>query len=110
MKALFNIAIATITAATCASAIAGGNQRELEPVTVQSRQVDCTPPTSSALCSALHAQIRSQFSLREIGMLFGARTSYPEAQTAYDGLHVRYRNLLREVAATIAPNEALAAR
>jgi len=74
------------------------------------RLVDCTPPSSSALCSALHAQIRSQFSLREIGMLFGARTSYPEAQTAYDGLHVRYRNLLREVAANIAPSDAVAAR
>ena len=43
-------------------------------------------------------------------MLFGARTSYPEAQTAYDGLHVRYRNLLREVAANIAPSDAVAAR
>jgi len=110
VKALFSIATATLTAAMCASAIAGSNQRELEPITVQSRQVDCTPPSSSTLCSALHAQIRSQFSLREIGMLFGARTSYPEAQTAYDGLHVRYRNLLREVAANIAPSDAVAAR
>ena len=74
MKALFNIALATITATVCGGAAANA-QRELEAVTVQSHQVDCTPPSSSALCSALHVQIRSHFTMREIGVLFGARTS-----------------------------------
>jgi len=110
MKALFNIALATITATVCGGAAANA-QRELEAVTVQSHQVDCTPPSSSALCSALHAQIRSHFTMREIGVLFGARTSYPEAQTAYEGLNVRYQNLMREVAANItSTSDAVAVR
>ncbi|WP_395682329.1 hypothetical protein [Dokdonella sp.] len=111
MKTLLNLVFATTAATLCSSAGAANAQRELEAVTVQSRHVDCTPPSASALCSALHAQIRSQFTLREIGMLFGARTSYPEAQTAYEGLNARYGNLVREVAATFAStSDAVAAR
>lgn len=109
MKAMFNIALATIIATVCGSA--GAAQRELEAITVHSRHVDCTPPSSAAFCSALHAQIRSHFTMREIGVLFGARTSYPEAQVAYERLNARYQNLVREVAANVAPtSRAVAAR
>jgi hydrogenase maturation factor len=94
---LFAIGLTTLAAATCCGT-ATAAQHELASITVQSRQIDCTPPSASAMCSALHAQIRSHFNLREIGMLFGARTSYPEAQTSYLRVHERYQTLVREVA------------
>lgn len=98
--------------AIAASGIAhgAGVQRELAPVTVHSTHADCTPPSASAPCSALHAQIRQAFTSREIGMLFGTRTSYPEPQPAYARLEARYRDLVREVAADIARADAVAAR
>jgi hypothetical protein len=43
-------------------------------------------------------------------MLFGARTSYPEAQTACEDLHARYKNLPREAAPSFPPSDAVAAR
>lgn len=92
------------------AAFAAPAQRELAPITVQSRSVDCTPPSAAAVCSALHAEIRREFTLREIGILFGARTSYPESQTAYAGLDLRYRALVREVAATFDGQATIAAR
>ncbi len=110
MKTLHAIVVATIAAGACDSALAGNSQRQLEAVTVQSQQVDCTPPSSSALCSALHAQIRLHFSPREIGMLFGARTSYPETSTTYERVNLRYASLVREVAANFRGADAIAAR
>jgi hypothetical protein len=109
MKTLHAIVVATIAAGACDSALAG-NQRQLEAVTVQSQPIDCTPPSSSTLCSALHAQIRLHFSPREIGMLFGARTSYPEASTTYERANLRYVALVREVAANVGGADAVAAR
>ncbi|MGN6518802.1 MAG: hypothetical protein ACTHK2_05175 [Dokdonella sp.] len=110
MKTLHAIVVATITAGACDSALAGNSQRQLEAVTVQSQQVDCTPPSSSALCAALHAQIRLHFSPREIGMLFRARTSYPEASTTFERVNLRYALLVREIAAEFHGPGAIAAR
>ncbi|HEU4664870.1 MAG TPA: hypothetical protein VFS55_12655 [Dokdonella sp.] len=110
MKTLTAIVAATIATGACDSALAGSAQRPLEAVTVRSQQLDCTPPSSLAACSALHARIRLQFSPREIGMLFGARTSYPEASTTYERVSLRYAALVREVAANVRGADALAAR
>ncbi|MBA8884059.1 hypothetical protein [Dokdonella fugitiva] len=110
MKTLHAIVVATIAAGACGNALAANAQRQLEAVTVQSPHVDCTPPSSSALCSALHARIRLHFSPREIGMLFGARTSYPEASTTYERVNLRYAELVREIAATFGGADAIAAR
>jgi hypothetical protein len=41
--------------------------------------------------------IRQNFDEREIGMLFGAATSYPEYRTSYSSVRERYDNLVRYV-------------
>ncbi|HEY6941895.1 hypothetical protein [Dokdonella sp.] len=110
MKTLTAIVVATIATGACHSALAGSTQLPLEAITVQSQQVDCTPPSSSPACSELHAQIRLHFSPREIGMLFGARTSYPEASTTYERVNLRYVALVREIAANVRGADAVAAR
>lgn len=109
---LLAIGLATIAAAACGSAIAAENsQRELAPITVEPGQrVDCTPPSSAVACASLHAQIRAHFSRREIGVLFGARTSYPESLTSYARMNERYQAFVRDLAATGDTNVAIAAR
>jgi hypothetical protein len=72
--------------------------------------IDCTPPNDSSDCAALHEQIRANFSPREIGMLFGARTSYPEYPTSYDRVKARYDTLTSDFAATISGASAVAVK
>ena len=67
----------------------------LDQVNVQARTLDCTPPNSDAQCSAFHRAIRQNFSEREIGMLFGAATAYPEYRTSYDNVVRRYNKFVR---------------
>ena len=82
-----------------ALALAGnGPQSTLAPITVQQDlQHDCTPPSADRECAALHRQIRHTFNKREIGMLFGSRTSYPEYPIAYPRASARYQAFLRDV-------------
>ena len=83
------------------SASAGAAERQLEAMKVRSgTSIDCTPPNDSQLCSAWHEEIRRNFTKREIGMLFGAVTSYPEYHTSYEGVKARYDRLQGEFAAT----------
>jgi hypothetical protein len=70
----------------------------------------CTPPSSDPACTALHQQLRREFSRREIGMLFGAATSYPEFLTSYVRVNARYQALLRDARAGDRERVALAAR
>ncbi|MEP6938414.1 MAG: hypothetical protein ABI846_01520 [Rudaea sp.] len=56
---------------------------------------DCTPPNSAVECAAFHAEIRHAFSNREIGMLFGATTAYPEARSGFGRVAERYDNFAR---------------
>ena len=88
----FSIAVGLFTFAAIASA--GEPQSSLRTVTVRpvpssanavhyAYKLDCTPPNSATECAAFHREIRRNFSSREIGMLFGAVTAYPEARTAY---------------------------
>jgi len=86
----------------------------LAPVSVQGsarlQRNDCAPPSSDAACRALHLQLRHEFSRREIGMLFGAATSYPEFLTSYSRVHSRYQALLRDNGVVDAERVALATR
>ena len=91
------LAIALVTATGFASAA----DQSLAPVTVEnsSHAIDCTPPNDQPECAKLHALIRNNFSSREIGMLFGASTSYPEYRASYQRTKERYAKFLREVEA-----------
>jgi hypothetical protein len=88
---------------------AGANQN-LDAVNVNSSALDCTPPSDSQLCSAWHAEIRRNFSSREIGMLFGAATSYPEYRNRYSSVKERYERLQGEFAATHMSGESVASK
>lgn len=90
---------------------AGAHERQLEAVSVRSTSaLDCTPPNDSQLCSAWHAEIRRNFSTREIGMLFNAATGYAEYKTVYSSVKERYDRLANEFAATHASADAVASR
>ena len=97
MKRTTSIIVAALGVALCGTA--GANERQLEAVKVSSPVLDCAPPNDSQLCSAWHAEIRRNFTNREIGMLFGAATSYPEFKTSYVWVKGRYERLVGEFAA-----------
>lgn len=61
---------------------------------------DCTPPSDLRICTALHQQIRKEFTRDEIGMLFGAATAYPEYLTSYSRVIEHYRKFLQDLDAT----------
>ena len=90
---------------------AGAHERQLEAVSVRSSSsLDCAPPNDSQLCSAWHAEIRRNFSTREIGMLFNAATSYAEYKTVYSSVKERYDRLAGEFAATHASADYVVSR
>ncbi|MGH8122913.1 MAG: hypothetical protein ACREPT_09100 [Rudaea sp.] len=105
---LLTTAICLTIAAVSASA---GETRSLSPVTVRANPHDasasvpaangkevteCTPPNAAAACSAFHSEIRRNFSTREIGMLFGAASAYPEYAASYSKVSERYQTFLRD--------------
>lgn len=102
-----------IAIAGIAGTAAAGDRRVLPPVVVSASDLSgCAPPTAAAACENFHYWIRANFSEREIGMLFGARTSYPEYLTGgVERLHERFQTLVQEyVAARAATSEHIAAR
>ncbi len=98
------ITIAIVSAMTAAAGTAcAAEQQALATVSVQDssrRALDCTPPNDSPDCTALHAQIRANFSPSEISMLFGAATSSPEYPTAYARVDARYKTFLHDYEAS----------
>jgi hypothetical protein len=83
-----------------AASVASANNGNLAPVSVHQNVfsvIDCTPPNDAKACADFHAALRRNFSKREIGMLFGAATGYPEYRTGYDRVRDRYAAFLREV-------------
>lgn len=87
----------------------------LMPVTVSSSAwSECTPPndTSGHACDAFNQLVRTNFSTREIGMLFGAATSYPEYRNGgIDRLQRRYQVVMQQyLAAQRAGNAQIAAK
>jgi len=84
------------------------DDRTLAPITIhRDTLADCKPPSSNAVCAPLHAQIRHVFSKREIGMLFGHRTSYADYWSSYDIVQERYQAFLRDVELYGRPSVAL---
>lgn len=105
------ITIAIIAGLSLAApGVASAAEQNLAPVSVSSSTLDCTPPNDSRLCSAWHAEIRRNFTAREIGMLFGAATSYPEYKTSYSQVKERYDRLQGEFAATYQSDRTVASK
>lgn len=97
------ISIAIVLAGIAGVASAAGQSQAMPPVTVSSAGIAaCTPPDDQTghACDAYNQLIRSHFSDREIGMLFGASTAYPEYVTGgIDKLQRRYQAVLQEYVA-----------
>jgi len=74
-----------------------GDELQIAPSMVESapNEVDanCAPPSDLVACTTWHQVIRANFSPREIGMLFGTATSYPEYATSYARIKSRYERL-----------------
>jgi hypothetical protein len=68
----------------------------------------CKPPSDFAMCAEWHRTIRRNFAPREIGMLFGTATSYPEYATSYSRVKERYDRLRNEFAVNYSPASAVA--
>jgi len=60
---------------------------------------NCAPPSDLVACTSWHQVIRANFSAREIGILFGTATSYPEFATSYARIKSRYARLQNEFSA-----------
>ena len=73
---------------------------ELTPVKLDAT---CAPPSDVMACTAWHRVIRANFSPREIGILFGTATSYPEYATSYARIKGRYERLQGEFLAERLP-------
>ncbi|MBS0582867.1 MAG: hypothetical protein JSS42_07180 [Proteobacteria bacterium] len=58
--------------------------------------LECTPPNSAAECAAFHKEIRRNFTMGEIRMLFGAATaSLLYNSISYDTVTRRYDDFAR---------------
>ena len=98
MKRLTSIVIGAglLVVASLANANTNG---QLAAVSVHQDRLsaaDCTPPNDFKECADFHAAIRRNFSPHEIGMLFGAATSYQEYKTSFDRVRARYAVFLRD--------------
>ena len=85
-----------------APSIAGSTANDLDD--------SCTPPSDLATCAAWHKAIRANFTPREIGMLFGTATSYPEYATSYSRIKNRYEQLHGDFSAARLPAHTVSAR
>lgn len=109
---LYAITLA-IAVAGFAGTAAAADQQSLPMVSVSAAVGSaCEPPSDAPVCGSFHQWIRANFSRREIGMLFGDRTSYPEYLTGGIALlRERYQARVQEyVAARIAPSDNVAAK
>jgi len=96
------VALALCTAAGFAFAQDEDENSTLSPIVVErvapGRIIfDCEPPNVAAECARFHELIRENFTLREIGMLFGSATAYPEYRTSYDLTRDRYLAFLQDL-------------
>jgi hypothetical protein len=60
-------------------------------------RTECKPPAYARQCEFLHAQIRQNFSKREIVLLFGAASALAEYRTRDSATRTRYEDFLREI-------------
>lgn len=101
------ITIAIILAGAAGIASAAGQGKVMPEVNVQAAAISaCMPPNGATghACDAYDQFLRANFSQREIGMLFGYRTSYPESLTGgIERLQKRYDALLQQYLAAQSP-------
>lgn len=94
------ISAAFVLAAIVGVASAAGQNRVMHPITVSGAPVsECAPPndTTGHACDAFNQMVRANFTPREIGMLFGNASSYPESLTGgIDRLQRRYQAVVQE--------------
>ena len=80
-----------------------GDELQIAPSMLESTpnelDTSCAPPSDLVACTAWHQVIRANFSTREIGILFGTATSYPEYATSYERIKNRYVRLHDEFSA-----------
>ncbi len=117
-RLMFGMSLALVSGA--ASAANGIYQDSLHNVTVHAHVWpyatadrplgDCTPPSDLPVCTDLHRQIRREFSSSDIGMLFGAATSYPQYLTSYSRVLNHYQRFLQEIDANSNPAVAMASK
>lgn len=101
MKRTVSITIALAASLIALASSAGAADRQsLGTVSVNGTTIDCTPPNSAKVCAEWHDEIRRNFSSREIGMLFGSATAYPESLTSYSRVKERYQQLQGSFAAS----------
>lgn len=97
------ITIAIILAGAADAAFAAGQGNVMPQVNVRAAGISaCTPPndTTGHACDAYDQFLRANFTAREIGMLFGDQTSYPESLSGgIDRLQARYQKLLQQYVA-----------
>jgi hypothetical protein len=100
MSKLSAISIAIVIAGIAGTAFAAGQGKTMQPVTVTGAPAaECAPPNvhTGHACEGFNQLVRAHFTPREIGMLFGAGTSYPEYVTAgIDRLQRRCQAVLQE--------------
>ena len=84
-----------------------GDDLQVAPSMVESANgnldATCAPPSDFVACTAWHRVIRANFTPREIGILFGTATSYPEYATSYARIKGRYERLQGEFLADRRP-------
>ncbi|CAM5227872.1 hypothetical protein [Rhodanobacter lindaniclasticus] len=101
------LTIAIVSSCFAAAAVARDHQPMLPSVVVTAKSIQaCTPPAYAPSCEGFHRLIRANFSDREIRMLFGHSSTFPEYLTGgIDRLHKRYDGLVQEyIAAQQAAN------
>lgn len=93
------ISIAIVFAAIVGTASAAGQGQTMSPVNAFGSPIaECAPPNDTAghACDALNQLVRVNFTPREIGMLFGNVSSYPESRTGgIERLQRRYQAVMQ---------------
>ena len=99
----FPMTLAVLMISTSGAAFASGSVQDgtLPGITVKQDsnllRKECKPPAYGVACAALHAQIRQNFSKREIVLLFGAASALAEYRTTYASTQARYEEFLHEI-------------
>lgn len=95
--------VAVVLVSLAGVASAAGQNKVMQPITVSGVDVSaCTPPndTTGHACDDYDQFLRANFSAREIGILFGYQTSYPESLTGgIERLQHRYQAVLQQYVA-----------
>lgn len=98
MKQLHVMTLGAVLTLLAGSALADGHVSPAsKPVPLPVNIEACTPPTDAPQCAEFHRALRARFSNRELGMLFGHQSSYPESLTGgVERLRHRYEAAVQQ--------------